>query len=86
MQVKIAVCVCSVLSDSSQPLGLRPTRFLYPWDSPGKNTGARLPFPTPGNLPNPGIKPETLESPALARQILYHCSIWEAPPPPSFYT
>ena len=25
-----------------------------------------LPFPTPGNLPNPGIKPTFLASPALA--------------------
>ena len=25
-----------------------------------------LPCPTPGNLPNPGIKPESLESPAVA--------------------
>ena len=27
-----------------------------PWDSPGKNTGVGLPFPSPGNLPNLGIK------------------------------
>ena len=32
-----------------------------------------LPFPTPGDLPDPGIKP-SLASPALA---LYHCPIWE---------
>ena len=25
-----------------------------------------LPFPSPGDLPNPGIEPMTLESPALA--------------------
>ena len=25
-----------------------------------------LPFPTPGDLPDPGIKPTSLESPALA--------------------
>ena len=28
-----------VLSDSSQPHGLQPTRFLRPWDFPGKSTG-----------------------------------------------
>ena len=27
---------------------------------------SRLPFPTPGDLPNPGIEPESLASPALA--------------------
>ena len=29
----------SVLSDSSQPHGLQPTRLLRPWDFPGKSTG-----------------------------------------------
>ena len=30
---------CSVISDSSQPHGLQPTRLLCPWDFPGKSTG-----------------------------------------------
>ena len=30
---------CSVVSDSSWPHGLQPTRLLRPWDSPGKSTG-----------------------------------------------
>ena len=29
----------SVVSDSSQPHGLQPTRLLRPWDFPDKNTG-----------------------------------------------
>ena len=29
----------SVVSDSSWPHGLQPTRLLHPWDSPGKSTG-----------------------------------------------
>ena len=29
----------AVLSDSSRPHGLQPTRLLYPWDFPGKSTG-----------------------------------------------
>ena len=29
----------SVVSDSSRPHGLQPTRLLRPWDSPGKSTG-----------------------------------------------
>ena len=36
-------------------------RFLYPWDSPGKNTWIAI--SSPGDFPNPGIE---LESPALA--------------------
>ena len=30
---------CSVMSDSSRPHGLQPTRLLCPWDFPGKCTG-----------------------------------------------
>ena len=36
---------------------------------------SRLPFPPPGDLPNPGIKPT---SPALERWILYHWATGEA--------
>ena len=40
------VCVLnhSVLSDPLRPHGLYPTRLLYPWDSPGKNTGVGCHF------------------------------------------
>ena len=30
---------CSVVSDSSRPHGLQPTRLLCPWNFPGKSTG-----------------------------------------------
>ena len=29
----------SVVSDSSRPHGLQPTKLLHPWDFPGKSTG-----------------------------------------------
>ena len=29
---------CAVVSNSSQPHGLQPTRLLHPWDFPGKST------------------------------------------------
>ena len=32
----------SVVSDSSQPHGLQPTRLLHPWDFPGKSTGVHI--------------------------------------------
>ena len=35
---------CSVMSDSSWPHGLQPTRLLRPWDFPGKNTGVGCHF------------------------------------------
>ena len=31
--------VKSVVTDSSRPHGLQPTRLLHPWDFPGKSTG-----------------------------------------------
>ena len=40
----------SVMSDS-----LQPHRLYSPWNSPGQNTGST--FPSPGDLPNSGIKP-----------------------------
>ena len=53
------ICVASsVPSDSLWPQGLYPIRHLYPWDFPSKNTGAGwVPFPSSGDLPNPGIEP-----------------------------
>ena len=32
------------------------SRLLRLWDFPGKNTRVGLPFPSPGDLPDPGIK------------------------------
>ena len=34
----------SVVSDSSRPHGLKPTRLLRPWDFPGKSTGVGCHF------------------------------------------
>ena len=57
-QVKVLVTQLSLtLCD---PMG--PARLLYPWNSPGKNTGVGLPCPPLGDLPNPGVEPG---SPAL---------------------
>ena len=43
-----------------------PARLLYLWNSPSKNTGGQ-PFPSPGDLPNPGIR---ARSPALQAESL----------------
>ena len=43
----------SVMSDSLQPHGL-----YTPWNSPSHNTGVGT-FPSPGDLPNPGIEPRS---------------------------
>ena len=35
-----------------------------------------LPFPSPGDLPDPGIKPRLSCISCIGRQILYYCSTW----------
>ena len=78
--VKITVCVCvslSVLSDSfnlvddvcQAPLSMGFSRQEY-WSG--------LPFPPPGNLPDQGIEPKSLMSPALAAVFFTTRASWEA--------
>ena len=62
------VCVCSIIQSWSNletpwtvahqaPLSMEFSRQEY-WSA--------LPFPTPGDLPNPGIEPAFLSSPEMA--------------------
>ena len=60
-----------------QLCGLQPTGLLCPWDSPGKNTKSGFPCPSPGDLPDPGVKPVSLMSPALAGGFLIAGATWE---------
>ena len=45
---------------------------------PGENTGVGYHFPTPGDLPDPEIKPMSLMSPALAGGFFTTSATWEA--------
>ena len=65
-----SVCVCSVMSDSfvtpwtvadQAPLSMRFSRQEY-W--------SELPFPPPGDLPDPGIEPESSAPLALPGGLL----------------
>ena len=66
LQLTCNVCASSVVSDS----------FEIPWtvahqaplsvEFPRQEYWSGLPFPTPGDLPNPGIEPASPVSPALA--------------------
>ena len=76
------MCACwvaSVISDSLQLCGLQPTGLLCPWDSPGKNTKSGFPCPSPGDLPDPGVKPVSLASTAFAGGFFTTSATWEAP-------
>ena len=58
---------CSVVSDSSRPHGLWPTRLLYPWDFPSKNPGVRCQFLFQGIFLTQGSSPGFVN----CRWILY---------------
>ena len=64
------------MSDSLQPYGLWPTRFLCPWDSPGKNTGVGYHALLQGIFLTRGLNP-CLMSPALVGGFLTISSTWE---------
>ena len=71
--ISVCVCVCVCVWLSRVWLFVTPwTRLLWPWDSPGKNTGLHCPVFLQGDLPDPGIEPV---SPALADRFF----ITEAP-------
>ena len=63
--------------------------FVTPWTVacqallsmgfPRQEYWSGLPFPSPGDLPDPGIEPVTLVSPALAGGFLTISTIWERP-------
>ena len=47
-------------------------------DSPGKNIGVDCHDLFQGGLPNPGIEPRSLRSPALAGEFFTTSTTWEA--------
>ena len=47
-------------------------------DSPGKNTGVGCHSPSPGDLPDPGIKYPSLMSPVFAGRFFTTRKTWEA--------
>ena len=62
------VCMCMLLSHVL--LLVTPWTVAHqaplPMGFPRQEYSSELPFPSPGDLPDPGIKPESLASPALA--------------------
>ena len=58
--------MCSVVSDSLEPYGLYLTRLLCPMGFSQQEYWSGLPFPSLGDLPDPGIEPASLLSLALA--------------------
>ena len=63
------VCMlsCSVMSNSSHPHGLQPTRLLCPWEVSRQEYWSGLSFSLPRDLPNLGTESR---SPALQAEFL----------------
>ena len=55
--IKVEMLVAQLHPTHCDPHGHYPTRFLCPWNFPGKKYRSRLPFPFWRDLPDPGIKP-----------------------------
>ena len=54
---KYRIVSCSIKSNSLRPHGLEPTRLLYSWNFPGKNTGVGCHFPLQGIFLTQGSNP-----------------------------
>ena len=65
----VRFCVTLWTAANQAPLSTEFSRQEY-WSG--------LPFPSPGDLPNPGIKPGSLMSPALAGRFFTSSTTWEA--------
>ena len=65
------------MSNSLQPQVAHQTPL--PMEFSRQEHWSGLPFPIPGDLSNPEIKPTSLASPALAGGFFTTSSIWEEP-------
>ena len=74
---------CSFMSDSLWLYGLFDTLWTVAHQAPLSMKFSRqeywsgLPFPPPGDLPDPGIEPASLISPALAGGFFTTSATWE---------
>ena len=65
----VQLCVTLWTVARQAPLSMGFSRQQY-WNG--------LPCPSPGDLPDPGIEPASLTSPALAGKFFNTCTTWEA--------
>ena len=74
-------CVCAKLFQSCptlRPNGLKPARLLFPWDSPGKNTGVGCHFLLQEIFPTQDGTCISFSS-CIAGGFLTASATWEAP-------
>ena len=66
---------CSVVSDSATPCTVA-SQALPSMKFSRQEYWSGLPFPSPGVLPDPGMEPESLTSPALAGGFFTTSTTW----------
>ena len=74
------MCVLShsIMSNSLQSHDQCPAKLFFFHGISRLEYWSRLPFPTPGDLPDPGIKLRSLLFPTLAGRIFTTSVTWEA--------
>ena len=72
------MCVYSVVSDYFATPWITAHQALLSIGFSRQEYLSGLPFPSPGDLPNPGIEPVSLASPALAGRFFTTGTTWEA--------
>ena len=75
--LRLCVCVCVLsVSDFATPRNVAHQAPLS-MGFPRQEYWSGLPFPSPGDLPNPEIEPTSLEPPALAVGFFTTSATWE---------
>ena len=81
--VCMCVCVCLCLCACAHscptlcdPMDCSPPDSSCPWNFSRQEYWSRPPFPIPGDLPEPGIEPASLVSPALAGGFFTTSTTW----------
>ena len=74
--------MCSVMSNSTRPHGLQPSRLLHPWNFPGKNTGKGCHFLLQEIFSTHGLNLHQemhKNVSCIGSWVLYHWATWESP-------
>ena len=77
-QIIVCVCVFSCVQLFVMP-GTVLCQASLSMESSREEYWSRLPCPPPGDLPNPGMEPQSLMSPALTGWFFTPSATWEAP-------
>ena len=78
MLKSLQLCLTLCELSHTESYELQPARLLWPWDSPGKNTGVGCHALLQGIFLTQGLNPHLLSPPALAGRFFTNSATWEA--------